>query len=122
MKLEGSNFVDLFESGLEGVFDFLRPTKGEQGQAVVRTISVSSTDKTALLVDFLSEAVRLALSNREAYGRTSFDELSSTALKANLYGEKVEGFADDIKAVTYHRADVRQNSAGRWETEIVCDI
>ncbi len=122
IKLEGSNLIELFESGVESILSFLNPVKDNRGHVALRTVNITSPDKTALLVDFLGEVVRLALSNKESYDKVVFDELSNTALKAELYGEKVNGFSDDIKAVTYHGAHIRQNPDGRWETEIICDI
>lgn len=122
IKLEGSDLAELFESGLKSILSFLNPVKDNRGQAVVRTVSMVSSDKTALLVEFLGEAVRLALSNKETYDKIVFSELSSTALMAELRGKKVNGFSDDIKAVTYHGAHIKQTPDGRWETEIVCDI
>ena len=81
-----------------------------------------TSDITALLVDFLGELVRLASTYKEAYSRIIFDELSSSSLRATLVGEKISEFGDDIKAVTYHEANIVKNAQGRWETDIVFDI
>lgn len=122
LHLEGSNLEELFVDGLRGVFEFLRPSSSSSATRVERGITVDSSDITALLVDFLGELVRLASTYKEAYSRIIFDELSSSSLRATLIGEKVSEFGDDIKAVTYHEANIVRNEQGQWETDIVFDI
>ena len=51
-----------------------------------------------------------------------FSSLTDCALEAGLEGFEVEVLAKDIKAVTYHEADVRENAEGQFETTIVFDI
>ena len=122
LHLEGRNLEELFVDGLRGVFEFLKPRTIPGAQRVEREIAVDATDITALLVDFLGELVRLASTYKEAYTRIIFDELSSSSLRATLVGERITEFGDDIKAVTYHEADIVKNAQGRWETDIVFDI
>ncbi len=122
LHLEGKNLEELFVDGLRGVFEFLKPSPLSGSSRVEREVAVDSSDITALLVDFLGELVRLASTYKEAYSRIIFDELSSSSLRATLIGEKISEFGDDIKAVTYHEANIVKNDQGRWETDIVFDI
>jgi SHS2 domain-containing protein len=43
-------------------------------------------------------------------------------LEATVYGRKVSGFKEDVKAVTYHEADITENEEGCLETVVVFDI
>jgi len=88
----------------------------------MRTVTVYASDRTALLVDFLNEALSLAQIHKEVYLSVAFSTFSEIALEATLKGAKVDEFNEDIKAVTYHEADVRQNEKGEWETTLIFDI
>jgi SHS2 domain-containing protein len=41
---------------------------------------------------------------------------------ATIKGNRVSYFDEDIKAVTYHEAAVKQNNEGQLETVIIFDI
>ena len=56
------------------------------------------------------------------YDRVVFSELSDNNLRAELFGREVDGFSEDIKAVTYHGASVSKNSDGNLEIIILFDI
>ena len=86
-----------------------------------RKIKINSTDSNALLVDFLSEVLYLIQTNKEVYDDIKFKKLSDTELEAELFGQKAERFGEDIKAVTYHGLDIRQE-AGLWQVMILFDI
>jgi SHS2 domain-containing protein len=85
-------------------------------------ISTEASDPTALLIDFLNEILTLAHVNKEAYTDIQWEKLSNTALNVIVRGVKVDAFDRDIKAVTFHQAEVRQNPNGIWETLLVFDI
>lgn len=87
-----------------------------------REIKIKAGDQTALIVDFLNEALTMAQTNKEVYTGVKFNKISETELEAELNGIPVDEFDEDIKAVTYHEADVRQNESGEWETMLVFDI
>lgn len=111
----------LFEDALRGMFEILEPSVS--ADAVERSIRVESADLTALLVDFLNEALSLALTRRECYDRIErFDaDLEMHAVSAVLIGHRVAGFGDDVKAVTYHEAELVHGESG-WETMLVFDL
>ena len=98
------------------------PDQREYVKTSERKIIVEAPDTTALLIDFLSEVLALSQINKEIYGRMTFSHFSPTKVEATLGGVMAEKFDEDIKAVTYHEADVRQNEKGEWETMIVFDI
>jgi SHS2 domain-containing protein len=49
-------------------------------------------------------------------------QLTETSFEASVSGVNVEHFVEDLKAVTYHEAEVRQTDDGYWETMIIFDI
>jgi SHS2 domain-containing protein len=66
----------------------------------------------------------LTLSHTEQaiFCHLEFEVLSNTQIRAEVMGTGVEYFDEDIKAVTYHEAEVIINKMGHWETLVVIDI
>jgi SHS2 domain-containing protein len=116
---------EMFRSALEGMGylqkkDFCKEKKGLF--FTEDKIQVKAADITSLLIDFLSEALTLSQINKVIYCEVSFPELSGTELTAIIKGNKVDYFDEDIKAVTYHEAEVKQNKNNQLETVIIFDI
>lgn len=122
IRVTAGTAEELFKEAAFAMGDILKKEIPGDAAAVEREITVSSPDRTALLVDFLSEILSLSHINKEAYKETAIEELSDFSVKARVKGRKVNYFDEDIKAATYHEADVRQNKAGQWETILVFDI
>jgi len=122
LKVEGETLERLFSDALKGMMKILKTDIPAGRPGVKRQVSVNAPDKTALLVDFLNEILSLSQINKEIYPVIAFDELSETSLKGNLEGVGVDEFDEDIKAVTYHEAEVKMNNGGKWETMLVFDI
>lgn len=122
---------ELFSEALRGLMNILkekpviaRQAQGapEAHQPVKRTVHVSAEDSTSLLVNFLNEALALAYTNKKLYPRAVFAQFSDTSLRAELEGVPVEKFNKDVKAVTYHEANVVQEPSGKWRTNLILDI
>jgi SHS2 domain-containing protein len=109
---------DLFRDAMLGMFAIIAPARDEA--RVDTTIAVDSIDRTALLVDFLGAVLSRAQIDRVAFADVTFTRLSETEVQAELTGQRAR-FEQDVKAVTYHEADVRRVDAG-WETMLVFDI
>lgn len=122
LKVEGETLERLFSDALKGMMEILKTDILAGRPGTKRQISVSAPDKTALLVDFLNEVLSLSQINKEAYSVITFDEFSETSLGGNLEGVGVDEFDEDIKAVTYHEAEIKKNPAGNWETILIFDI
>jgi SHS2 domain-containing protein len=90
--------------------------------AVIDSIALHSVDRTALLVDFLNEALLRCHLRRHRYTAAEFASLTETSLAATLTAAPVAAFHEDVKAVTYHEADVRRDANGSWRTVLVLDI
>ncbi|SCP97670.1 SHS2 domain-containing protein [Anaerobium acetethylicum] len=85
-------------------------------------LNIDSADTTALLIDFLSEVLTESNIEYRIFDKLELQELKENHLTAVLYGKSVDRFDTDIKAVTYHEADVKINRKGYYETVIVFDI
>jgi SHS2 domain-containing protein len=122
IKASGRNLAELFAAALAGLSSFLKRDCAALKPSVKRQVSLPAGDLTSLLIDFLNEALRLSATNKEIYNEVVFSLLSEQGLKAELLGAKVGDFDDEIKAVTYHQADVKKNADGTWGSEIIFDL
>ena len=116
----GKDLKELFENAMIGMFESAKYEGG--GRKIKKEIKVSSLDLLSLLVDFLSEALYQSQINKEIYNDIKFTKLIDTELEAELIGQKVERFGEDIKAVTYHNLEIKQNKNKIWEGTVLFDI
>lgn len=117
----GKTKEELFKNALLAMAEGLQPRIKNQ-ESGIREIKVRSADLETLLVDFLSDVLYLTQVNKEIYAQVKFKKFSDTEIEAELVGKKVEGFGEDIKAVTYHNLKVSQTKDGTWEATILFDI
>jgi len=119
---KGSDYEKLFRAALQGLCEVIlhEPQKDKQ-HSVVKQIIVESHDITSLLIDFLSEVLSLSHQDKVLFCEVNFEKLTDSFLNAEIKGYKVDGFDEDVKAVTYHEAEV-SFSEGVYSTVIVLDI
>lgn len=124
LRVEATSLEELFKVSLEGMNQILKKNfcKKENDFPMIYQIQISSYDTTALLVDFLSEALTHSYIHNAIFCQVEFVELGPNSLLANLLGAHVKGFDEDIKAVSYHEAEIVQNSKGNYQTNLVFDI
>ena len=122
LLVSGASLEELFRDAVRGMYAVMRGTPAHDAQPVQRTITVDdSADRTALLVDFLNEVLHRSHVARELFDDVTFTRLEETSLEATLTGIAPAEFDEDVKAVTYHEADVRERE-GVWHTTLVFDI
>ena len=60
--------------------------------------------------------------HREGYTGVTFTSLTDHQLQATFQGFPASVFAEDIKAVTYHEAQVVREGSGTWSTTVIFDL
>ena len=121
VRVTSATLEDLFRDAVRGMYAVMR---GEPRsiERVRRTIAVDdSADTTALLVDFLNDVLNRAHIGRELFDEVTFTRFDETSLTAELHGTADAEFEEDVKAVTYHEAEVRFVN-GEWTTMLVFDL
>lgn len=121
LKIWAISPENLFSEALRAVAEILGKRENKE-KLISRKISVTAPNKTVLLVDFLNEILALSQINKEIYEKVDFLKFWDNHLEAKVKGRKVDSFNEDIKAVTYHQADIKQNKDGFWEATLVFDI
>ena len=124
LRVSGSSLVELFSAALEGMNCIL---KNDFKKLIIagelfNKLEISSLDETMLLIDFLSEILTLSHKNKACYKINGFEILDNSKIKAVLEGSRIDGFDEDIKAVTYTEAKIIKNEQNQYETIIVFDI
>ncbi len=131
IRAYGKNKKELFLNMAEGMQAALRAKirnprlrQGFGGRAKpeIRNVKVESSSLETLLVDFLSEVLYLIQVNQEIYQDIKFEKFNDAEIKAKILGKKVESFGEDIKGVTYHDLEIKQNSDKAWQATVLFDM
>lgn len=121
IQARGKTLEELFRNSLLGMAEYMKRGAAAMKATVSWPIEAAAPEATSLLVDFLSRALAMADANQEVYPRVTLDEFSETHLKGTILGAAVEQFDKDIKAVTYHEAQIKKTAEG-YEVTIIYDI
>lgn len=132
IRVYGTTLKVFFKNALVGMFQSINPKArscSRQEQRLVcealpqrRAIDIEGSDREALLVNFLSQALSLSDIYNEAYFDIEIDTMTDAVLKGTLLGVEIQGFEGvEIKAVTYHGLEMKKSDAG-WQADIVFDI
>lgn len=124
IKVDADTLEELFEGALEGMNNILKSDIPSVNAAQNDRFEVSLTapDTSCLLIDFLSEILTESHEKNKIFSGLKILELNPSFIKAQVYGQTVKLFDEDVKAVTYHMAKVEQGPDGKWHTSIVFDI
>lgn len=122
--VEASSMDELIRGALMGMGEILRCGVCDPGKIldVTEKVEVGSVDAPSLLIDFLNEALALEEEEYAVFCDVQFESLSDRALRATISGAHVDGFAREIKAVTYHGSAITTNDKGNLETTVLFDI
>ena len=125
MRVEAETMPLLFQAGLRGMSHILKEGScdGNQKKDIKRSITIAAPDVTCLLIDFLSEVLTLCYTDKSIFCEIHYGDFSEKLISVEISGAEVfDGFDEEIKAVTYHEANVYRNAEGLWESIIVFDI
>ena len=89
---------------------------------VIETIHINASDYTTLLINFLSDVLSSSFIEKVVYCNIEIVEFKAYQMIVKLSGTRINNFDEEIKAVTYHEANVIKNKKGLWETCIIFDI
>jgi SHS2 domain-containing protein len=120
LRVASASLEDLFEEAGHALM-VVSELSGASGTAESRAMMVESVDQTSLLIDFLNELVAILHVEHLAFAGFSAATIEETRLAARVKLARVVGWDEDIKAVTYHEANVTHEGE-LWRTMIVLDI
>ena len=121
LQVRGRDFAALLLSAAWGMNSLLVADLTTVRPVQERSLDVTAFDRESMLVEWLSELAYLA--ERDGFVAREFelDSVSPERLQARLRGNTVPELQKHIKAVTYHKLEVRETAAG-LEATIVFDV
>lgn len=124
IQITADSLEELFRGATEGLSDILKHgvTKRSSDSSIVTQVDISSIDATALLVDFLNYLLAKDVIERVVFFDVLELNLKDTRIIASVRGIAADSFDEDIKAVTYHGAQIQQDKDGIYEVVLVLDI
>lgn len=124
MYVEASTLSELFTLAMQGMFEKIAPDGcAASTYPLILPVSLQAPELTVLLIDFLSELLTESHIRACVFCKCTDMVLDPERFyfQANILGVAVPIFAEDIKAVTYHEAQVRKDGE-RWSSWVIFDI
>jgi SHS2 domain-containing protein len=122
--VHGENLKALFENAGEAFFHLITDLRKVR-RRIERRINIGGESLDRLMVDWLSELLYLHDVESLLFKRFKVESVGEDGLKAIVKGEPfqegVHVIKTEVKAVTYHRIEVRQEK-GRWRAQIIFDL
>jgi SHS2 domain-containing protein len=120
----GENLRVLFENAGEAFFHIITDLRKVR-RRVEKRIDIKGESLDRLMVDWLSELLYLHDVESLLFKGFKVDSVGEGGLKAIVKGEPfqegVHVIKTEVKAVTYHQIEVRQEN-GRWRAQIILDL
>ncbi|MFW6011584.1 MAG: archease [Desulfosalsimonas sp.] len=115
---------ELFTEAARAMFEMITDTK-KLKTAETREIHAEGADRTDLLVNWLRELLLIWNVEQCLVKSTDMLEMHETEIKARAFTEPYDPdrhpVYTDIKAVTYHCAEVVNKNSG-WEVTVIFDV
>ena len=120
----GENLKALFENAGEAFFRLLTDVRRVRYR-VEKRIDIGGESLDRLMVDWLSELLYLHDVENLLFRRFKVESAGEGGLRAVAKGEPfqegVHVINTEVKAVTYHRIEVRQEN-GHWRAQVILDL
>lgn len=122
LRIQASTLPELFEGALEGMAFFMGLTNPPKNSSITKDIKLTAQDNTELLINFLSDVLTHSHIHKTIFYKLEIISYSLNNFHVRIHGIAQKRFAEDIKAITYHEANVQKDNNGIWETIVVFDI
>jgi SHS2 domain-containing protein len=120
----GKDLKTLFENAGEAFFHLITDMKRVR-RRVRRRVEIGKEGLERLMVDWLSELLYLHDVENLLFKAFKVESVGENGLKAIVKGEPfqegVHVIKAELKAVTYHRIEVRKEN-GNWRAQIIFDL
>jgi SHS2 domain-containing protein len=120
----GEGLQSLFEHAGEAFFHLITDLKKVK-RRVERRVHIEGESLDRLMVDWLSELLYLHDVENLLFKGFNVGAVGEDGLKATVKGEAfqegVHVIKTEVKAVTYHQIEVRQETGG-WRAQVILDL
>ena len=124
LRITADTLEELFHAAFEGMASIQseKPTEENKESPIEKKINLFAPDRTALLIDFLSEVHTLSDIYNTVFTDLEIEELTDNHVSARVKSYSTSNFQEDIKAVTHSEANIHKTEKGKLETIVVLDI
>ena len=122
IRLKAASLEHLFSEGMRSLYKVLEPRGKKEKTHLKQSFKLIGDDNTILLIDFMNEVLSYSLIYKYVYVEISKFKNTEDGLFIDLKGYKVKTFLKDVKAVTFHEAEILETQTGVFETSIILDI
>jgi SHS2 domain-containing protein len=124
LVIYGENLKALFGNAGEAFFRLITDLRKVR-RRIERRINIGGESLDRLMVDWLSELLYLHDVENLLFKGFKVESVGKDGLKAIVKGEAfregVHVIKTEVKAVTYHRIEVRQEKGG-WRAQVILDL
>jgi len=124
IEVDGSPLEELFTRAGETVFELMVELSTVE-KTISRDLVIEGSDLPDLWINFLREVLYLWGGESLLMKKVHVTNLTETSLEATLDGEPYDSRRHDlnmeIKAVTYHQAEVVRTPEG-WKGKVIFDV
>jgi SHS2 domain-containing protein len=119
IRVYGKNLKEIINNSLLALKSFWKPklTKTK----IEKEIKVESNNEVNLLIDFLSEVLAKTYIEKAIFVKFEPQELAFYSLSGKIIGYKFIFLSKDIKAITYHQANL-QKINNQYIFDFIIDI
>jgi len=122
IKAWGKDLNSLFRATADGMFHLSGIEEYEEGFSAIREeITLDAMDFEGLLILFLEELLYRLTEDFMLFDIQKLIINDNFSLKAKLQGNQIKSYQRDIKAVTYHKLNIKETENG-FSVNIVFDI
>jgi SHS2 domain-containing protein len=124
LEIRGASEEDLYANAAFAVFDIITDL-GRVEPRETRRLRVEGDSPEDLLINFLREVLYLYNGERWLLKGLRVTRIGEKVLEAEARGEPLDGrkheICREIKAVTYHQAEIRKTPDG-WTARVIFDV
>jgi SHS2 domain-containing protein len=121
LRIYGSNLEELLLNAARGMNSLMVTKHIPCSEHREKFVELKAMDTESLLVDWLSELAYWAEIEMLVFQEFKIESVSSTHIRARIYGTRVKQLKKHIKAVTYHNLDIVRTDEGMTAT-VVFDV
>ena len=124
IEVTGTSEEELFADAAIAMIDLIVDSDHIQN-TLTRSLIVVGMDQVDLLINFLREILYSFNGENFLLKNLAIAELTSTTIKATLFGEYYDpgrhAIKTELKAVTYHQAAIWKTD-GVWKARVIFDV
>ena len=125
IRARGRNLAELFENAAAGMFTIMADKDALKASEAVR-VSAAASSPDELLAAWLEELLYLSEAREVLFRRVEVREARERLVAGVARGaplqENRDALRHEIKAVTYHLLEVREDPEGGWTCQAIFDV